>query len=205
MKTVFTTQEGVKTNANLDLGSTKTILHELKYFLVLSDSLYGVELKFYYRLIDDDYIQLAYSVLDNSPELITQFKRRYETLKENLAFVIHEYVKAHLPYQNKLDFERSPLFIKEEYEAIVERICSEKEANRSEANETITPLVTYLIEQELEPRPTGIDTISWIAACPVSQNHFIMLVTTTDEWWCGYCRKKGKLPELKAWLTDLNH
>lgn len=203
MKTVFTTQEGVKMNANLDLGSTESILHDLKYFLVLSDSLYGVKLQFYYRLTDDSYIQLAYSVQDSSPELTAQFKLRHESLKENLTFILREYLQANLPFQGQLDFERSPLFIEEEYHAIMECIYSEKKANSNKAKKTITTLITYLEAQGLSPRPSGHNTVSWLANCPSGRNHPIKLVTTTDEWECGYCRRHGKLPELKAWLSDL--
>lgn len=203
MKTVFTTQEGVKMNADLYLGSTENILQELKYFLELSDNLWGVALKFYYRLTDDDYIQLAYSMYEDAPELIAQYKLRYKTLRENLTFILSHYFKANLPYQGVLNFERSPLFIEEEYDAIIQSILSEDKANSDKAKETITPLITFLEEQDLSPRPSGDDAFSWLANCPSGGIHSIKLVTTTDNWWCGYCKKDGKLPELKAWLSEL--
>ena len=102
----------------------------------------------------------------------------------------------------QLNFERSPLFNEEEYEAIIQSILSEKKAYSDKAKETITPLITYLEEQGLHPRPSGNSAVSWIANCPGSRNHFIRLVTTTDEWGCGYCKRMGKLPELKAWISE---
>ena len=30
-----------------------------------------------------------------------------------------------------------------------------------------------------------------------------MIVTKTDTWGCGYCRRKGEIPELKAWLKEI--
>lgn len=203
MKTVFSTQEGVKMNADLDLGSTENILQELKYFLELSDNLWGVALKFYYHLTDDGYIQLAYSFSEDVPELIAQYKLRYKTLRENLTFILRHYFEATLPYQGVLNFERSPLFIEEEYDTIIQSILSEDKANSDKAKETITPLITFLEEQDLSPRPSGDDAFSWLANCPSGGNHPIKLVTTTDDWWCGYCKKDGKLPELKAWLSEL--
>jgi|SRR5690554_735514 len=203
MKTVFTTQEGVKMNADLDLGGTESFLHELNYFVVLSDSFWGVELKFYYRLTDDGYIQLAYALLKDSPELTAQFKLRYKTLKENLTFMLRAYFEANLPYQDKLDFEHSPLLTQEEYDAIIENIYSEKKAISDKAKKAKTPLITYLEEQELHPRPTGTDAHSWVAACPSGKNHSLGFLTPSDEWGCGYYKRKGKLPELKTWLTKL--
>src|SRR5699024_3732782 len=183
--------------------STENILQELKYFLLLRDNLWDVEVKFYYRLTDDGYLQLAYSLFDDPPELRAQYKLRYKNLRENLAFILREYFEANLPYQGVLNFVRSPLFFKEEYDAIINSILSENKANRDQAKETITPLITYLEEQGLSSRPSGHHAFSWLANCPSGGNHSIKLVTTTDDWWCGYCKKDGKLPELKAWLSEL--
>ena len=30
-----------------------------------------------------------------------------------------------------------------------------------------------------------------------------MNVTKEDDWGCGYCKRKGKLPELKAWMQEI--
>jgi hypothetical protein len=58
-------------------------------------------------------------------------------------------------------------------------------------------------QQQLHPKPTGFNEDSWTANCPSGGNHFIMVTTLKDEWGCGYCRKKGRILDLKKWVKEL--
>ena len=48
MKTVFTKEEGVKMNSDLNFGDTKDIIREFTYLMDTSDFLWGAEFKYFY-------------------------------------------------------------------------------------------------------------------------------------------------------------
>ena len=53
----------------------------------------------------------------------------------------------------------------------------------------------------LNPRPEGSSPTNWYANCPSGGAHPIMISTISQEWGCGYCKKKGDLIALKDWLN----
>lgn len=60
-------------------------------------------------------------------------------------------------------------------------------------------LIQYCESKGLNPEPEG-EPNSWLANCPSGGKHHIMISTSSDQWGCGYCRKKGGLEELKEWV-----
>lgn len=63
--------------------------------------------------------------------------------------------------------------------------------------------IAFLRKNKLNPKPSGNNSNSWIAKCYSEGNHFIQVVTTKDEWGCGYCNKKGTITEMKKWLWEI--
>ena len=203
MKTVFTKEEGVIMNSSLDFGDTKDIADEFHYLIDTVEFWLEFDVKYFYRITDDNYIQLAYKMDGNELQLSAQFKLRYEDLKENIAFIVKENIEVHSPYEGYPVFEKSDLLTEREFNGIIQAISDAKESIIKQAKAIQTPLIDYLREQKLNPRPTGNNPNSWVANCPCGGNHFIMVVTIDDKWGCGYCRRKGELPELKMWLQEL--
>jgi glutaredoxin len=203
MKSVFTKEEGVIMNSRLDFGNTKNIIDEFQYLMDTTETMYEVKFKYFYRITDDNYIQLAFSMNGGELKLSAQFKLRFKNLKQNIAFVVKENIEVHMPYEGFPVFEKSDLFTEQEFNSIIQNIKEEKDAIIKQAKENQTPLIDYLREQCLNPRPSGNNPNSWIANCPCGGNHFIMIVTETDTWGCGYCKRKGELGELKIWLQEI--
>ncbi len=203
MKTVFTKKEGVKMNPSLDLGSCESIIDEFEYLMETVETMFGIEIQYLYRVTDDNYIQLASKMDGGELELCAQYKLRYENLKENIIFIVKENIEAILPYEGFPIFLNSVIFTKEEFDSIIKVMKDEKHAFMEQAKANETSLIVYLREQQLNPRPTGNNPNSWAAKCPCGGNHHIMIVTKEDDWGCGYCNRKGKLPELKAWLQEI--
>jgi len=203
MKTVFTKEEGVIMNSRLDFGDTKDIVNEFHYLMDTTETMWEVEFKYFYRITDDNYIQLAYRMDGGELQLSAQFKLRYENIKENIAFIVKENIEVHSPYEGYPVFEKSDLLTEWEFNGIIQAISDAKESIIKQAKAIQTPLIDYLREQKLNPRPTGYNPNSWIANCPCGGNHFIMVSTLNDEWGCGYCKRKGKIPELEKWLQEV--
>jgi hypothetical protein len=61
MITVFTTQEGVKMNSQLDFGSIEKIENEFQSLMTTYENMFDEEFDYFYRITPDRYIQLAYS------------------------------------------------------------------------------------------------------------------------------------------------
>lgn len=64
------------------------------------------------------------------------------------------------------------------------------------------PVIRYCGEINLYPKPTDRSPLSWEANCPSGRQHHIMISTSSGEWGCGYCKKKGGLQELKQWVEN---
>jgi hypothetical protein len=200
MKTVFTKEEGVKMNSKLDFGSTEDIADEFQYLMDTLETMFDEEFQYYYRVTDDDYIQLAYVYHNCLLKIIAQFKLKFKELKENITFIVRENIEAHLLYDGFPVFEKSTVFTEREFNKIIQDIKDEKDSFIELAKRNETPLIQYLKEQKLYPRPTGNNQHSWVAKCPSGGNHKIIVSTLNDEWGCGYCNKGGEISGLKKWL-----
>lgn len=203
MKTVYTTQEGVKMNSDLDFGTTKGISDQFHPLMDLLITMLQEEFNFFYRITEDGYIQVAYSYLDSELEIKAQYKLRFQDLKENINFIVRNYIEAIAPFEGYPRFEKSPVFTEEEFDSIIASIENPKKVIIQEALKNKTPLIKFLKENNLNPYPSGEYVTNWLAKCPSGRAHFIMVSTISDEWGCGYCYRKGKQKDLKKWLLEI--
>lgn len=205
MKVVYDTREGVKMNSTLDFGTCEAILDEFEYLMNTVETMWDIDLKYFYRITDDNYIQLAQKHDDSELQIRAQYRLKYENLKENIIFIVKQSIEAYLPYEGFPRFESSKMFTEQEFNSIIQTMKDEKLAIIEQAKANETPLIVYLKEKKLNPRPTGNNPKSWSAKCPNSENHQIMIVTDKDEWGCGYCKRKGHLTELISWLQEIKN
>jgi hypothetical protein len=49
---------------------------------------------------------------------------------------------------------------------------------------------------------TKKEDIIYIVQQLIEANHFIQVVTTNNQWGCGYCKRKGGKEELEKWLQE---
>ena len=96
-------------NSRQVFGHTKNIIDEFQYFMDNTEFMWEAEFKYFYRITDDNYIQLAYRLNGGELQLSAQFKLRYENLKENIIFIVKENIEVHSPYEGYPVFEKSTL------------------------------------------------------------------------------------------------
>jgi hypothetical protein len=60
-------------------------------------------------------------------------------------------------------------------------------------------IIEVASELGLNPRPAGHNDSAWIADCP-RRTHTLMLSPSLNEFGCGYCRRKGDVAELRAFV-----
>lgn len=63
------------------------------------------------------------------------------------------------------------------------------------------PIIRTAEELGLGPRPSGGTPVSWEAHCP-GTNHSLMIQARSGQWGCGWCRRKGEGPELRAFVAE---
>jgi hypothetical protein len=203
MKTVFTTQEGVKMNSQLNFGNTAKIKNEFQFLMTTYETLFDEEFDYFYRITPDGYIQLAYSYNKSSLEIRAQYKLKFDLKKENIKYIVFECIEANHFYNGMPKLKNSDVFTHDEFDEIIFNIENPKNIQKERARKKITPLISFIKQQQLYPKPTGFNENSWTASCPSGGKHFIQIVTTNDQWGCGYCHRKGGLIELKHWLQEL--
>jgi len=203
MKTVFTTQEGVKMNSKLYFGNTKSISHEFENLMDTSESMWDVQCQYFYRVTDDKYIQLARTVKGSNLNIIAQKKLKHQHLKDNIISIVKMNMDVRLPYDGFPCFEKSDVFTEAEFNSIIDTIKAEKNAIIAETERRETPIIRYLKAVDIPTHPSGNNPNSWVANCPCGGQHHIYIVTIEDTWGCGYCKRKGKLPELKQWIQEI--
>ena len=167
---------------------------------------YGLT-KLYYAIEGDTlYLKKIDSYLKNEIEI--EFPISFKNTPER--DVIQNFITDLFSYRSNFagqpfDFsseifsvEELNLMLKKGEENIIEkrneavRIASENE------------LINYCKLKNLMPEPTGDNVNNWQANCPSGRGHHIMISTTSNEWGCGYCRKKGKLIDLVKWIENKN-
>ena len=96
---------------------------------------------------------------------------------------------------------------KAELKSIVRAIAEELKRNsrvaKEEQRQHEAPIIKMARELGLDPRPAGHNDSAWMASCPQSRNHWIMISPSHNEFGCGYCRRKGGPEELRAFYNHV--
>jgi len=69
MKTVFTRQEGVRMNSQLNFVSTESNGNEFQFLMTTYETLFEEEFDYFYRITPDSYLQLTYSYQKSKLEI----------------------------------------------------------------------------------------------------------------------------------------
>lgn len=98
-------------------------------------------------------------------------------------------------------FLKSGIVTKDEFESILGKIKSAFEKNIKDAHKNETEIVKAAKELKLYTRPDGSNPGYWLATCP-GTNHSLLLNASLDEFWCGYCNRKGGIDELREFVKE---
>lgn len=83
------------------------------------------------------------------------------------------------------------------------RIQSEEFSRQARENET--EIIRVARELGLDPVPSGDSPTGWIARCPGQSGRYtLQLSAKTGQFGCGYCRVKGGVDELRAFIAQEN-
>jgi len=79
----------------------------------------------------------------------------------------------------------------------------ELDENTRRDRETETEIIALARELGLSPRPTGNNPGYWNAGCP-GKSHHLLIKADVNEFFCGYCRRKGSIEELRMFVSERN-
>jgi hypothetical protein len=63
-------------------------------------------------------------------------------------------------------------------------------------------LIKYCESIGLNPEPNGSSPTNWEAKCLSGGQHRIMISTKSNDWGCGYCKRKGDINSLRDWYES---
>lgn len=85
--------------------------------------------------------------------------------------------------------------------ALIWNIEHEMEENARKTRESETEIVRVAREMGLSPQPSGTGPGHWMARCPES-NHHLYINAETNSFGCGWCKRKGSVEELRAFVVE---
>jgi hypothetical protein len=128
------------------------------------------------------------------------------TPEEAAKFLFTSLQQCHFPYTGAIEPFVGGLLSSETIGGLVDDLHAEWDRNRreaiAEAERTPPPIVLTARELGLAPRPAGHNATAWVANCPSGRGHTIMISATSNEFGCGYCRKKGGPNELRTFCRS---
>jgi hypothetical protein len=98
-------------------------------------------------------------------------------------------------------FVRSGLIGLAQYEELLAKGTAKLDANREAAMKTRGAIVEAADRLGLGPSATGTDPRAWRAQCP-GTNHFLLLDSNTEKFFCGWCRRGGGADELAVFVAE---
>lgn len=87
------------------------------------------------------------------------------------------------------------------FNSLVGRLKHELEDNAEKARLRETEIILVARELELNPQPTGTGPDYWQATCPRT-NHPLYINAAENSFGCGWCRRKGGIEELRAFVKE---
>jgi hypothetical protein len=131
---------------------------------------------------------------------------RHGSKREAAARLLNAHARSQVHYECPVPPHQSGLLTNGELENIVRAIADELKRNSEAAEEEDrrheSPIIKMARELGLDPCPAGHNDKAWMASCPQSRNHWIMISPARNEFGCGYCRRKGGLAELQAFYES---
>jgi hypothetical protein len=119
------------------------------------------------------------------------------------SFLVNYFVSPGFIHQ-ELGYMWSNVFSKKQFDEILMKANETRSLNLSRARLLAegNDLIQYCYQEGLYPRPEGNDETKWLANCPTGGNHLILISASSNNWGCGYCKRRGGLAELRQWIDQ---
>ena len=99
------------------------------------------------------------------------------------------------------EFVAAGLIREMDFKNLMARIEKELNDYKAKARSVESEIIKKARELGLNPKPTGTDPYHWQAQCPKTE-HFLLISTESNEFGCGYCKRKGTTDDLVAFVKE---
>lgn len=142
---------------------------------------------------------------NKEPEQNFPIEEKFPDEKSILEWILTLLLSKSGNWYGYLNFISSPLFSEEEFKSFKEKARKNRIQKRDTEIESNSnnEIVLYCKEQGMSPNPDPDQGPGfWSANCPSGGQHHLYFRATTNEWFCGYCKRNGKLKELQEWINE---
>lgn len=138
---------------------------------------------------------------DEKPSMKAE-QETHGTVAESVAALLPSVLFTLMNFGGPVEFGGAGLVDGRVFAEIVEELAK-RSANIREANleRAGAAVVSAARELGLRPEPSSKSEDCWEARCPGTQ-HGLLLNTSLDEFWCGYCRRSGNLVALRLFSNE---
>ena len=185
------------------LGSAKASDFAFLATLECSNCLENYIKEIRYRITKDGFFQIlsVFIIEKEEYDICAQYYYdKKQTLKENALYALDRYIKTNENWGETADaFIKSEIITKEDFELLkLKRHLIPEEVLEK-------PLIKHIQEMNLHCRVENVEKGLYVACCPRKASHPLMIAVNqhSEEWGCGYCKKKGGLEELKTWIKEI--
>ena len=99
------------------------------------------------------------------------------------------------------EYVQSEIFPKAAFDEMFKQaiVLKNKKYDLAKELNTENELIKYCKSIGLNPEPEGSIPTNWVANCLSGGQHHIMISTISNQWGCGYCKRKGDINSLREW------
>jgi hypothetical protein len=184
---------------------------EYKHFLRYDQlSIEGVEFGYTDLFFDFNQTTIFIKKLDhrNKEEKELQFPLKSEA--ENIIAELKDFIITIM--SDKYNFVGRPVFVQSRIfsKALFEEMLKQGINLMNEKHDLAVrlnsenELIIYCKSIGLNPEPDGSRPTNWEANCLSGGQHRLMISTESNEWGCGYCKRKGDINSLRKWYESKN-
>jgi hypothetical protein len=142
----------------------------------------------------------------NKKEIELQFPLKSEEV--NIISELREFLITII--SDKYNFVGTPVFVQsrifseQTFDKILRQgiILMDEKYDLAIKLNTENELIKYCRSIGLYPEPGGISPTNWEANCLSGGQHRLMISTKSNEWGCGYCKRKGDINSLREWYES---
>ena len=125
--------------------------------------------------------------------------------QESARILLGAFWRTRRLFVEPTDFLRAGVIQRSDFQTLCNAIAAEGKANETAAlRHGDAPIVRTARELGLNPRPAGHSPDAWMASCP-GTSHWLMIGPITNEFGCGWCKRKGGPDELSKFAEERRH
>ena len=113
------------------------------------------------------------------------------------AGLLKKHIRARAGHAWPTGFVRAGLIDRSQFDGLIEDLESGFRRVKKHTRENKAPIIKLAERLKLHPQPDNRSPGIWNAQCPAG-SHFLLLNNKTNDFYCGYCARRGSASVLKA-------